>query len=64
VPNLPREGAGDEQMMHCLRLLVAQDAPGIVLQALALKSIGSPAPVLVGQPEEEFDEGRRPDLPD
>lgn len=58
------EWARQEQVLDGLWVLVAEEAFGVVLQAALGKSLCRPASVLVGEPVEEFDAGRRPTLPD
>ena len=43
---------------------MAEDANGVVREAVACATLGRPAPVLVGQPIKEFHSRWRPSLPD
>ena len=63
VPGLLRERAGQEQVLDGLRLLIAEEASGVVLQAATGQPFCYPAPVLAGQPMEESDSGWRPAFP-
>lgn len=63
VPNLSREGAGEDEMVHGLRHLVAEEAAGMVLEASPGKALGSPAAIHAGKPSEKLDPRRRPRLP-
>ena len=54
MPNLPGEGAGDDNMLHGLSVLVAKSTSVVVGETVASQSIGSPAAVKVGQPGEHL----------
>ena len=45
VPNLPREGATCQEVLHGLDLLVAEQAEGMVGKTVASKARGGPASV-------------------
>ena len=47
MPELSGEGATGQEVMNALWFLVAKDATWVVLDAMALQSLGSPATVQV-----------------
>ena len=55
MPNLPREGAGDDNMLHGLDVLVAKSTSVVVGETVAGQSIDNSAAVKVGQPGEHLD---------
>ena len=63
VPSLLSKWTRQEQVLDGLRVLVAKEAPRVVLQAAAGEAVGSPASVQAGEPVEEADARRRPILP-
>lgn len=63
VPYLPREWAGEEEMLDGLRRLVAKRAARGVLQAAAGEAVSGPTPIEMGEPMEESDARRCPALP-
>jgi hypothetical protein len=57
-------GESNEQMVHSLGFLVAQQASSMVLQASICQAIRRPATVLIGKLVEKLHSGRRPGFPD
>jgi hypothetical protein len=63
MPYLPPEGAGDEQVVHCLWLLVTRTQWGWGCND-GVAAGRRPSTVLHGLPEEELDALRCPSSPD
>lgn len=57
VPDLPTEYTAQQQMVHGLRLLIAEDAEVGVLESVSESSVRRPASAMHNQPEEEADLG-------
>ena len=55
MPGLPGEWAGEDEVVHGLGGLVAEEASCGVLQAAAGEAVGSPTSVQAGEPVEESD---------
>ena len=55
MPNLPRERAADDDVLHGLFSLVAQGTTIIVRQTMPSESSGGPASVKVGEPIKHLD---------
>lgn len=55
MPDLSREGAACEEMVHGLRLLITEGAGSVMGQAVAGKAVHRPAAILHGQLEKELD---------
>lgn len=63
MPGLSRECACEQQVPDRFRLLVAEEAPRVVGEAMAGETLCSPAAVLVGEPMKELNLRRRPAFP-
>jgi hypothetical protein len=64
MPYLSREGTCDEQMVHSLRRLIAEDTSGWVRQMAPLQSVCGPTSVFQSLPKEETYSWWSPSLPD
>jgi hypothetical protein len=64
VPDLAREGALHEQVLHRFGALVAKVAGSMVRQATTRQAFRCPASVQVGKPVKESDARRRPAFPE
>lgn len=64
VPDLPGEGAGEDEVVHGLGGLVAEGTSRGVLQATTGEVVCRSTPVEAGEPVEESYARRRPVLPD
>ena len=63
MPDRAGEGPADQEMLHRLGGLVAEEASCGVLQATAGEAIGCPTSVQAGEPVEESDARGCPVLP-
>lgn len=63
MPDLPREGAAHEKVLHCLWLLVAKGTNVIMREVVSCQMVYCPALLLHRKPYEELDAERRPRLP-